>query len=185
MDASYHTIWWLYALRACLALVVGMVAVSNPNHVLGEPSTYLGIYLLLESLLNFVSAGTRFRRQGWLLQTCLGLMLLVIGVSLYYQPLQPVPRQLWLYALGVFLLGVHNLIVGQWIRASVSISNWLILAGSSAAVLSVLEGVLAPRLDHVLSITIGVQLFSYSVCLFAIALALRMRKRIHRLYHAT
>lgn len=100
--------WWLFVAVGVASLVAGVILVTKPSHSLATLAVVVGIFLLVDGIVELVSAIGR-PAEGRTLAVIVGLLGLVVGIVLVRHPTNAVNAiglliGLWLVAAGVVRL---------------------------------------------------------------------------------
>jgi uncharacterized membrane protein HdeD (DUF308 family) len=167
-------LWWVIALLGALSLVAGVILVIKPSHSLATLAVVFGIFLLLDGIVELISA---FGREGSdrTLAVILGVLAVVVGIILIRHPTHAVNAigliiGIWLVAAGVVRL-VRALVEGVRPLLRVAIAALEIVAG--------IVVVSNPHIGYAtLAVLIGIWLILNALAMFAFAFVL------HRASHA-
>ena len=101
VDILYRS-WWAYVLRGVLALVFGILFIAYPGATLKTFITILGIFLVIDGVLNLIrSAVFIFRKEQWGWTLVWGIIGLLLGAILIKHT--------------EFTLGFVAIIAGIWV----------------------------------------------------------------------
>ena len=131
--------WWALALRAIVAIVIGIFALARPNITLLALITLFGVYAMADGLFAVVAAlrGVRTNdKWGWMLIE--GIVGVAIGVYVLLNPGIGALALTWLVAAWALVTGLLEIFAGVRVRHIVS-GEWLLfLAGALSVVLAII-----------------------------------------------
>ncbi len=103
--SEYARLWWLVALLGVISLVAGIIFVAQPSHSLNTLAVVFGIFLLIDGIVELVSA---FGREAGdrAVAVILGVLGIVVGLILMRHPTHAVNAiglviGIWLVAAGI------------------------------------------------------------------------------------
>jgi uncharacterized membrane protein HdeD (DUF308 family) len=107
-DSDAGRVWWLLAAVGMASLVAGVILVTKPSHSLATLAVVVGIFLLIDGVVELVSAIGQ-PSEGRALAVVVGLLGVVIGILLIRHPTKAVNAiglviGLWLIAAGAVRL---------------------------------------------------------------------------------
>lgn len=161
--------WWLIAFLGLVSLVAGCILVAQPSHSLVTLAVVLGIFLLLDGVVELISslAGAEGNRA---LAAIIGVLGIVVGIILIRHPTHAVSAiglviGIWLVAAGVIRL----------IRAVVTRER--VLLRLAISVLEILVGIAVVSDPHIgyatLAVLVGIWLILNGIGTIAAALAIK------------
>jgi uncharacterized membrane protein HdeD (DUF308 family) len=97
-------LWWLVVFLGMLSVIVGAVVLAKPDDSLRAFAVIAGIFILLDGIVELVSAIGYSSRRG--LVVLLGLLNLIVGIALIRHPIAGVQAialfiGIWLIAAGM------------------------------------------------------------------------------------
>jgi uncharacterized membrane protein HdeD (DUF308 family) len=162
-------VWWLFLVMGIASLVAGVILVTKPSHSLATLAVVLGIFLLLDGIIELVeSFGHSVENRG--LTAIIGILGIVVGVILIRHPTHAVS------AIGL-LIGIWLLAVGL-----VSLMRAIALGARSflsivIALLEVVVGIVIISDPHIgyatLAIIVGIWLIINGVGSIALGVSIR------------
>ena len=168
--ATFALAWWLLALIGVLSVVAGAILVVKPGHSLATLAVVIGIFVLVDSVVELVgSFGRDVENRG--LTAILGILGLVVGIILVRHPTHAVS------AIG--------LLVGIWLVAAGAIRLVRVLAfgrrivwWATIALLEIAVGIVVvadPRIGYTtLAVITGLWLIVNGFATITVAVAMRM-----------
>ena len=166
-------VWWLFVLLGVVWMVLGLLAIAEPEIATGITVLFLGWLLLIGGVLQTVQAIATMGRHGSLLRLLEGLLCIAVGVLLLIGPQQA--------AISLTLLIAILLLVGGFLRIFLSfqlrsVGNWfwLLLSG----IIEVLLGALIwsgwpGTSEWVIGLFVGIRMLFQGSSMLALGLALR------------
>jgi uncharacterized membrane protein HdeD (DUF308 family) len=169
-----HSNWWLLALRALAAVILGLLTFLQPEVTLFVLVALFGIFCLINGILTLVMAYRRGRGQPrWWALALEGLASLIAGGLTLAWPGISLLGLLYVVALWAITTGIFQIVTAIRLRKQIT-GEWLLLLGG---VLSVLFGGLVlfwPGIGAlVLSWWIGGYLFAIGIMLGILSYRLR------------
>ncbi len=129
--------WWVLLARGILALVFGILALTNPKVTLAVIVVFAAAYLIVDGILSVTAALTaaeRGRGWGWLLLG--GLVGIAAGILMFVWPRATALLLLYLIVAWLIMMGVLMVVAAVRLRRQIRGELWLAAAGA----LSVLFG---------------------------------------------
>jgi uncharacterized membrane protein HdeD (DUF308 family) len=117
--------WWLYMLVGLLSVVAGGILVAKPSHSLATLAVVLGIFLLIDGIMELVmSLGHAEADRA--LAAIVGVLAIVIGILLIRHPTNAVNAiglliGIWLVAAGVVRLLRAIAVSGGLLRMAIAV----------------------------------------------------------------
>jgi len=172
-EQKLHSSWIWMALFAVISLVGGVLALMNPfaatlaaTLMAGWAFIFLGVLQLIQS----------FQVQGWsgfLWALLLGLVTLLVGLSLVFNPLAGMVSLTLLVAVLFLVTGILKIMYAFSLRP-ISGWGWVLASGVISLVLGIMIlGDFPWAAMSVLGILLGIELLSNGVLFLFIALGLR------------
>lgn len=140
--------WWLIALIGAASLAAGVILVAKPSHSLAVLAVVFGIFIVLDGIVELISAITgNVQNRG--LAAIIGVLSLIVGIVLIRHPTNSVNLigiliGLWLVTAGVIRLLRAILLAGHR------------LLGALLAVLEIAVGVAVVANPHIGYATLAV-----------------------------
>jgi uncharacterized membrane protein HdeD (DUF308 family) len=160
--------WWLFVVVGVLSLVAGVILITKPSHSLATLAVAVGIFLVIDGLVELVSAIGQ-PAEGRALAVIVGLLGLVVGIVLIRHPTH-----------AVNLIG---LLVGVWLIASGVVRMLRAIVASTPilqaliAVVEVIVGVVIVSDPHIgyatLAVLTGIWLLVNGFGMIGLGLAVR------------
>lgn len=173
--------WWIVALRALLAIALGVFALLFPITTLIALVIVTGAYLLLDGIFAVVQA-LRFahERTRWPMLLAEGILGMVLGGAFLLVP--GIGALLWVYAIGIWAVvtGIFELLAAATLRRSVPGEIFLAFSG----IVSIVLGAVFFALPLAGAIVWGWIFGGYMIAFGALLLALSLRlRRLQRGVH--
>lgn len=172
--------WWALALRALVAIIIGLFALFRPGITLIALVTLFGVYALADGLFAIVAAIRGIHegeRWGWMMFE--GIVGIIIGLVVLLNPSIGALALTWLVAAWALSTGVLEIIAGIRLR-KIMRGEWLLLV---VGILSVILGfiiVARPRLGVALLIAwVGAYALISGIVLFGVAFRVRSWAKAH------
>jgi uncharacterized membrane protein HdeD (DUF308 family) len=119
--------WWVYLIVGLLSAAAGIVLVIRPSHSLKVLAVVVGIFLLLDGIVQLISAFVRDANRG--LAAVIGVLGIIVGLILIRHPMH-----------GVAAVGI---VIGIWLVAAGCVGLVRALSEGSHRLLRALLGGLA------------------------------------------
>ncbi|MBV8948311.1 MAG: DUF308 domain-containing protein [Solirubrobacterales bacterium] len=123
-EAEPRFAWWLFLLVGLLSVVAGGILVAKPSHSLATLAVVMGIFLLIDGIIELVlSLGRSEANRA--LAAIVGLLTIVVGILLIRHPTHAVNAigliiGIWLVAAGVMRL-LRAGVTGGLLRAAIAV----------------------------------------------------------------
>ncbi len=156
--------WWVPILRGIIALIIGGVALFRPIETLQVLFVLLGVFLLLDGVIQGATAWIH-RRQSTRWKTFMfeGLLGFIIGLLALVWPLGIASVMVYLFAFWALVTGAIRIAAGMQLRRMIDHEWFLVLSG----VLSVILGIILVLVPMVGMITV-VWVFGFFMLLFGV-----------------
>jgi len=165
--------WVWIALLAVVSLVGGVLALANPFAATLAATLMAGWTFAVLGVIQIVQA---FRLRGWggfVWSLLFGVLTLVVGISLIFNPLSGMVSLTLLVAVLFLVMGVTKVMYGVSLRP-ISGWGWVLVSGLVSLVLGVMILADFPySATAVLGILLGIELLSNGVLFLLLALGLR------------
>src|SRR5881227_1823839 len=107
--------WWTFLVVGLLSAVAGVILVARPSHSLKVLAVVVGIFLLLDGIIELISSFGRETNKG--LAAIVGVLGIIVGLILIRHPMNGVAAigiviGIWLVAAGCVRL-VRSLVEGS------------------------------------------------------------------------
>lgn len=174
LSRSLRALWWLPMIKGVLAVAAGIVALVWPAPTIVVLVVVLGVYLVVDAILNLVNARAMAGVPGRGAMILLGVLGLLVGALMLWHP-GPMMRIVvtlvgaWVIVVGLVLMAVALLLTPLTRRA------WLapLVAGLVCVGLG-LAGVIHPGFGaRALGILIGAGVIVYGGVHIGLAIGLR------------
>jgi uncharacterized membrane protein HdeD (DUF308 family) len=133
--------WWSVALRGMVAVVAGVAVVVSPIPHLDHLLRVFGAYMLVDGIVDLVTAVQAARRhQSWLKPLASGILGILVGMANLIGGGIPVPVRADLIALRTFVVGAFSIVAWR-LRTELpeTLPQWLMmLCGIGSVILSVI-----------------------------------------------
>jgi uncharacterized membrane protein HdeD (DUF308 family) len=131
--------WWVWLLRGIAGILFGILAFFWPALTLEVLIFLIGIYLILDGILNTIAAiiYRKHAHQWWIL-FLEGLISIIIGIVIFIWPQLTAVALLYLIALWAIVTGIFEIIAAPWLRKFIE-GEWLL---AFTGILSVIFGFL-------------------------------------------
>jgi uncharacterized membrane protein HdeD (DUF308 family) len=144
------TFWWLFVLVGAASLVAGCILVAKPSHSLATLAVIVGIFVLLDGIVELIGSFGRGRENRGL-SAIIGVIAIVVGLILIRHPTHAVAAiglliGIWLVAAGVM----------RFLRALVASAHPVLQVG--LAILEVIVGIVIVAEPHIGYATLAVLL---------------------------
>ena len=101
-------VWWLFVVVGLASLLAGVILITKPSHSLATLAVVMGIFLLVDGVIELVSAIGQ-PPEGRTLAVVVGVLGVIVGIVLIRHPTNAVNAiglliGLWLVAAGVVRL---------------------------------------------------------------------------------
>lgn len=161
--------WWLFLVIGIASLVAGVILVLKPSHSLATLAVVLGIFLLIDGIIELVeSFGHAVENRG--LAAIIGILGIVVGLLLIRHPTHAVS------AIG--------LLIGIWLVAAGALRLMRVIAFGARPFLSIVIALLEiavgiviisdPHIGYAtLAILVGIWLIINGIGTIALGLAIR------------
>jgi uncharacterized membrane protein HdeD (DUF308 family) len=161
--------WGVLAVAGVITIVVGIVVVARPGDSVKALAVIAGIYLLVDSLLAFVTALGRHTDNREIL-VLHGIVALIVGLILVRHPLETVSAIALLFGIVLTAVGALRLIGA--LRAGDHVAG-----RSFVALAQLIAGVIIVSSPHIgygtLAIIVGISLLLQGIGMVALAWSLR------------
>lgn len=130
--------WWVLLIRGVLAVIFGIIAVTNPATTLGVLVLFFGAYMLVDGVFSIITSLTApkgYRGWGWVLVG--GIAGVIIGLLTLFVPGVTAVFLLYFFIAWLIVTGVAQIISAISLRKEITGEFFLIVGG----VLSVLVAV--------------------------------------------
>lgn len=165
--------WIWLALLAVISLVGGVLALFNPFAATLAATMMAGWAFAILGVIQLVQA---FQLRGWggfVWSLLFGVLTLVVGLSLIFNPLSGMVSLTLLVAVLFLIMGVIKIMYGFSLRP-VSGWGWVLASGSLSLALGIMILADFPySATAVLGILLGIELLSNGVLFLLVALGLR------------
>jgi uncharacterized membrane protein HdeD (DUF308 family) len=160
--------WWLFVAVGVASLVAGVILVTKPSNSLATLAVVVGIFLLIDGVIELLSAIWR-PAEGRTLAVVIGLLGVIVGILLVRHPTHAVNAiglliGLWLVAAGVV----------RMLRAFVTASPFL---QAVIAVVEIIVGIVVVSDPHIgyatLAILTGIWLVINGIGMIGLGLSVR------------
>lgn len=139
MLKSFVKNWWMLVLRGVLAIILGILAIASPGVVAATLILWLGIYMLIDGIINFFSSIINWGKNEdkWLM-LFEALISIVLGILILRAPgVTEIVIVIYLAVWAIFS-GISKIAIAIQLRKEIEGEGWLIFAG----ILSVLFGLI-------------------------------------------
>ena len=175
--------WWALALRGCLSILVGILALTKPGVTLTAIVLLIAAYMFVDGVFAIMAALRGIRagdRWGWMLVE--GILGIVAGIIVFRTPATGALVLLWLVAFWAITHGIAEIAAGIKLRKIIEGEWMLILAGVLALVL----GFYIASRPQAGVLLLATWLGAYAIFsgILLMMLAFRIRKWSHEHAHA-
>jgi uncharacterized membrane protein HdeD (DUF308 family) len=166
--------WWSFALRALLAVIIGILFLVTPGRSLAALVIVFGVWAFVDGLVELISAIAL--KQSWQLALA-GIVGIAIGVLTFIRPGLTALALYAAVAVWTICRGILEIGVGIELRRTIQNESWMILDG----ILSIAIGVMLIVLPAagVLTLAWLIGIYALVVGGFLFSLALRLRRISH------
>ena len=170
--------WWALALRGCLSILVGVLALTKPGATLAALVLLIGAWMFVDGVFAIMAALRGMRRGdrwGWMLVS--GILGIVAGIIVFRTPATGALVLLWLVAFWAITHGITEIAAGIKLRKIIEKEWLLILAGALSLALGIYV-LLRPGVGLLLVVTwFGV--YALFAGILMLMLSLKIRKWSH------
>jgi len=165
--------WWLVVIRGVLAIIFGLLAFFFPGLTLEVLVLLFGAYVLVDGIVDVVSALMNRGDQHWWALLLEGILGIMVGVLVFLWPGGAGLVLLYFIAAWAVVIGILEIVaaIRLW---NVMASKWLLLL---AGVASVLFGVIAVLWPGAAALAIAWLIAAYALFFGVLQLALGFRLR--------
>lgn len=131
--------WWSLLIKGIAAVVIGILALSNPEGVFTTLMRFFGIFVLVVGIVATIG-GIMQRRQSdkWLVMLIPGLVGIIIGIVAIAWPARTVRVVAFLIAIWALVHGVSEIYSALRLRKDVK-GEWVpLIVGIASVVLGIL-----------------------------------------------
>jgi uncharacterized membrane protein HdeD (DUF308 family) len=162
--------WWAVALRGVLAIVFGIVALSNPGATLVSLAVVFGAYAFVSGVCAIVAAfGSRGRDAVWYVLD--GILGIAVGIATFLFPGLTAQGLVYLIGVWAILSGIFEVIAGFELPIK---RDWLlVIAGIASIIFGVLVFVYPVSGALAIAWLIGVYALVFGVSMLAFGIRLR------------
>jgi uncharacterized membrane protein HdeD (DUF308 family) len=165
--------WWVFALRAILALAVGVIALVLPGPTLAALVLLVGAYLVVEGVLSLVAALRAARRKRrWGASVAKGVVDLAAGVLTFFLPGLTLLGLVYLLGVWAIFTGVLEIVAGTALRRRGALA---IIAGVLSVLLGIFMFILPIAGALVLAFWFGIYELAFGASMLMLAVSLRRR----------
>ena len=170
--------WWALALRGCLSILVGILALTKPGVTLTAIVLLIAAYMFVDGVFAIMAALRGIRagdRWGWMLVE--GILGIVAGIIVFRTPSTGAIVLLWLVAFWAITHGIAEIAAGIKLRKIID-NEWLLII---AGVLSLALGIyvlMRPGVGLMLLVT-WVGVYALFAGILMLMLSLKIRKWSH------
>lgn len=165
-------LWWLPVGLGVLSIIVGAIVLAKPDNSLRAFAVIVGIFVLLDGIVELVSAfGGETTNRG--LAVLLGLLNLIVGILLIRHPIAGV--QAVALFLGIWLIAAGAVRVAMASARAGNRLTWLLIAA-----LEVVFGLVIVASPHIgfttLALIVGIGFIANGIAVLGLGLLLRTVK---------
>jgi uncharacterized membrane protein HdeD (DUF308 family) len=129
MIQSVSSKWWLFLLRGLAAIIVAVIAFTQPGSALIALVLVLGFYSFLAGVFLLVAAATGIGGDRWWALLLEGIIGIVVALVIWSWPISSVVAFVYFVAAWLIITGVLQIAAGIRLRDVID-NEWLyILAG--------------------------------------------------------
>lgn len=161
--------WWLFAIIGIASLAAGVILVVKPSHSLATLAVIVGIFLLLDGIIELVrSFGHDIENRA--LAAIVGLLGIVVGIILIRHPFHGVTAIGLLVGIWLVAAGVIRLFRALQTRAHLLIQSFTALVEVAAGIVIVSD----PHIGYsTLAVLAGICLILNGLGMIALGVAVR------------
>lgn len=128
MDLSRN--WWVLLIRGVLAVIFGILALTNPAVTLAVLVMFFGAYYLVDGIFSIITSLTAPRGyRGWVWLLIGGIAGVIIGLLTFFMPGVTAVVLLYYVIAWLIVTGVMQVIAGIRLRKEISGELFLIMGG--------------------------------------------------------
>ncbi|MCA9215921.1 MAG: DUF308 domain-containing protein [Planctomycetales bacterium] len=143
--ARLSDLWWVLAVRAVFALLLGLAAILWPGLTIAILVAIFGAFVLLDgALFGIVGIKSRETDPLWWSRTLQGTLSILIGLIALFAPITTAMAMVMLVAVWSILTGVFQIAVATLLRNRIE-NGWLMVAGGVAFILFGLVYAFSPK----------------------------------------
>lgn len=174
MLTSFKRLWWVFLLRAIVAIVFGILAIVFPGLTILTLATLFGVYSLFDGISSVVvSFSSRLQDSQWWVHLIEGIVGVIVGILVLTYPDIAALALIFMIAAWAVITGIIEVIAAIHLRKEIENELWLGLGG----LISIVFGVIIFRFPMAGVQAIGVVVGIYAIVFGAIfgMLAFRIR----------
>jgi uncharacterized membrane protein HdeD (DUF308 family) len=171
---TWMKMWWAVALRAGVAIVLGVIAFALPGVTLAAIVLLFGVYALIDGALALIAAVRELRIHGrWGVMMFEGLIGIAAGVIALLWPGIGALALTLLVAAWALSTGVLQVIMAIRLRRVIS-GEWLLILGGIVSIVLAILVALFPGVGALAIIWwLGAYAIAYGVIMLTLALRIR------------
>ena len=137
MNNNQRNSWWIEVLKGVIALIIGIICLTNPSEALAAVAIYLGILALLAGTVIMAYSLIR-KSSNWKFWVSQGIFNIIIGILLVSYPKVAINVIIIFISLWVIAISIIQIFTYVNLKKSGYISELLLFT----AILSLLIGIL-------------------------------------------
>jgi uncharacterized membrane protein HdeD (DUF308 family) len=137
VNKNQRNSWWIEVLKGVIALILGIICLTNPSEALAAIAIYLGILAMLAGLV-IVAYSLRKKGSNWKFWLSQGIFNIVIGILLVSYPKVAINVIIILISLLIIAISIVQIFTYANLKKSGYTSQLLLFT----AILSLLIGIL-------------------------------------------
>lgn len=166
--------WWVLLIRGVLAVIFGILAVTNPATTLGVLVLFFGAYMLVDGVFSIITSLTApkgYRGWGWTLVG--GVAGVIIGLLTLFAPGVTAVFLLYIIVAWLIVTGLTQVISAISLRKEIT-GEFFLIIGGVASVLFALYLLINPTAGA-LAVAWVIGLYAIVFGVMMVVLAFRLR----------
>jgi len=120
--------WWLFLLRGLAAIVVGVIAFTQPSAALVALVLVFGFYSFVAGALIFAAAFTGVGGDRWWVLLLEGILGMAVAFVIWFWPITSAMAFVYFVAVWFIVSGILQIVTGVQLRDIIA-NEWLYILG--------------------------------------------------------